>query len=90
MRPSQDRVVHHNRDRRDDHRVQAHCRERRLEPARACVQDEELLEGVLDGVLEEVQLKEALEEALERALGEGLEEALKEADTREGKERAPG
>ena len=89
MRPSQDRVVHCNVDRGDDHRVQVPRRERRLEPARAHVQAEELLEGVVKAVLEEVQFEEALDEALERALGEGLEEALEEADVQEGEERAP-
>ena len=90
VKPPQDRVIHRDGDRGDDHFVQAPRHERRLVPACACVQDEELLEGVLEGLLEEVQPKEVLEEALERTLGEGLEEALKEADVQEGKERAPG
>ena len=55
MRPSQDSVVHRDEDRGDDHRVQADCHERRPEPTRACVQDEELLEGVIKEVLKEVQ-----------------------------------
>ena len=47
-------MVHRDWDRGDNYRVQAPRHERRLEPVRACVQDEKLLEGVLKGVLEEV------------------------------------
>ena len=71
-------MVHRDGERGDNHRAQAPCHERRLEPARARVQDEELLKGMLEGVLEgvlgEVQLEEALEEALKGTLREGLEE----------------
>ena len=49
VRPSQDRVIHHDGDCGDDHCVQAPRHECCLESARTRVQDEELLKGVLEG-----------------------------------------
>ena len=88
-RPSKDSVVCRSMDHGHNHRAQVACHQRRLEPAWACVKDEELVKGVLNKLLENVELDQVLKIALEGTLGEGLEEALEETDLQECKIRPP-